>query len=368
MKKIIENVKFMQDGTMVFGDLYLEDGCVERIDYKTPHMSSHIVIPGFVDLHTHGFGGYTCDESDPKRLLKMAMEYAKRGITTFCPTLSARSLKEYGETIDIYHDVFQGNQSGARFGGFHLEGPYLNPLRAGTMDVAKIQKIDLVELDAFLSKYHEYIRIMTIAPEIPLADEAMRYLHLYGIEIALGHTNATYEQTMAAFDMGARHITHLGNTMPNIDHHHENMMDAVLLSDCFCEIIMDGVHIQPKMLEWLIRLLGYQRVIAISDGTKYSGRSYSGHYEVEHGNTIHNHTIYQGEKVVGSCIDLLQVFQFLYDHYDLMDCIQMCCVNAARILKTYTYEIGLGKQVDLVVLDPELNICDVIVYGKSVLS
>lgn len=86
MKRIIENVKFMLDGTMVFGDLHLENGIVERIDYKTPHMMSDIAIPGLVDIHTHGFHGLTCESTDKKHLHLLAKEYAKRGITSFCPT------------------------------------------------------------------------------------------------------------------------------------------------------------------------------------------------------------------------------------------------------------------------------------------
>ena len=83
MKRIIENIKFMQDGTMVFGDLHLEDGFVERIDYKTPHMVSDIAIPGLVDIHTHGFHGYSCENTDIGNLHALALEYPKRGITSF---------------------------------------------------------------------------------------------------------------------------------------------------------------------------------------------------------------------------------------------------------------------------------------------
>ena len=100
MKKIIENVKFIQDGTLVFGDLHLEYGFVERIDYKTPHANSYLAIPGFIDLHTHGFRGHDCDNIQPENLKQLALEYAKRGITAFCPTISARSLAEYAAIIE----------------------------------------------------------------------------------------------------------------------------------------------------------------------------------------------------------------------------------------------------------------------------
>ena len=94
---------------MVFGDLHLEDGFVERIDYKTPHMVSDIAIPGLVDIHTHGFHGYSCENTDIGNLHALALEYPKRGITSFCPTVSARSLDEFRTIIDAYRKAFQGD-------------------------------------------------------------------------------------------------------------------------------------------------------------------------------------------------------------------------------------------------------------------
>lgn len=367
--KIIENVKFMQDGTMVFGDIYFENGFIERIDYKTPHMVSDIAIPGFVDIHTHGFRGYSCDDCDSDNLKALAMEFPKRGVTSFCATISARSLEEYANIIAAYKNVFNGDYKGARFEGFHLEGPYLNPDKCSFMKKEDLQEIHIGKLEAFLSKYHNDIKVMTIAPELKNAEEAIQLLHLYGVEISLGHTNATYEETKNAFDLGATLITHLGNAMPEITHKHATMLDAVFLSSCRCEVIMDGVHIQAQMLQWLIRLLGSERIIAVSDGTKYSGFTYPSSYHLNNGHEVLNGAIYQGDMLLGSCKDLLDIFQFLYKdlHYDLIDCIRMCSTNAAKVCTTYTREIGLGKRVDLVILDHDMNIKDAIINGKSVL-
>lgn len=365
MKKVIENIKFMQDGTMVFGDLYLEDGYVQRIDYKTPKISSDLAVPGFVDIHTHGFCGISCDEIDANKLKELAISYAKRGTTSFCPTISARSLKEYAKILDVYREVFQGEGKGAQYCGAYLEGPYLNPKKCGNMDVSKFKKIDIIELDEFLGKYHEDIRVMTIAPELELAQEAIRILRLYGVKVALGHTDATYEQTMGAFDAGASQVTHFCNTMPRFDHHTKTMMDAVLLSDCLCEIIFDGIHIQPKMLEWLLKLLGSERIIAISDGKYTSGMKYPEGYTFEDGRVVRGNAIYQEDTLISSCIDMLDIFRYLYKQYDLMECITMCSLNGAKMLKNYTGEISLGKKVDLVILDSELQIKSVIVNGRS---
>lgn len=367
--KIIENVKFMQDGTMVFGDIYFENGFIERIDYKTPHMVSDIAIPGFVDIHTHGFRGYSCEDCNPDNLKALAMEYPKRGITSFCATLSAASLAEYEKVILAYRNVFSGEYKGAKFEGFHLEGPYLNPDRSGSMKKEKLQEVHIGELETFLSKYHNDIRVMSIAPELKNAQEALQLLHLYGVEISLGHTNATFEETQEAFELGATQITHLGNAMPELTHKKATMLDAIFLSDCKCEIIMDGVHIQPQMLQWLIRLLGSERIIAVSDGTQYSGFTYPANYDLGDGRKVIDGAIYDKGVLLGSCKDLLDIFQYLYNdlHYDLIDCIRMCSTNAAKLIQSYTREIGLGKRVDLVILDHDMKIKDAIINGKSVL-
>ena len=355
MKKVIENVKFIQDGTLVFGDLHLEDGFVERIEYKTPHMESDLALPGFIDIHTHGCMGESGDICDVQRLQELALLYPMVGVTSFCPTISSRSLEAYIPIIKAYQTAFSGAYRGAKFAGLHLEGPYLNPACKGSIKESEIHSIHLSQLEEFLKEYHDVIAIMTIAPEVDHAMEAIRLLHLYGVQVSIGHSNASYEQCVEAFEHGATQITHLGNAMPMIDHHKETMIDAIFLGDCLCELIMDGKHIQKYMLRWLIQLLGVHRICAISD-SKYAG-SLPPLKQASDENSLN-----YGYR------DMLSTFQFLYKEmqYELLDCIQMCSLNAAKMLKTYIYEIGLGKPIDLVILDHNMNIKDVIINGRSV--
>lgn len=367
--KIIENVKFLQEGTMVFGDIYVDNGFVERIDYKTPHMVSDLAVPGFVDIHTQGFRGYSCEDCRFDNLRSLAQAYPKRGITSFCATLSPATLQEYEDIFVAYHNVFNGEYKGARFEGFHLLGPYLNADRYDLAQKEKLQEIQISELETFLSKYHDDIKIMTIAPELKHAQEAIQLLHLYGIEIALGYTNASFDETREAFESGATQITHLGIAMPEITYKTPSMMDAIFLADCKCEVIMDEIHIQPQMLKWLIQLLGSKRVIAVGDGTTYAGYSCPQEYDFGTSCIMKHGAIYQGDILLGSCKDQLAIFQYLYKelNYDFMDCIRMCCTNAANVVNTYKKEIGLGKRVDLVILDHDLNVKDTIINGRSVL-
>lgn len=341
MKTIVENIHFIQDGTMVFGDLYLENGYVERINYKTPHNIKRIASVGLVDLHTHGIHGYSSECLDVQQLRDMALAYAQSGITSFAPTLRAKPLQDYIPYLEAYRKAYGDDYKGARYVGAHLEGPYLNPEAAGNMDASLFQKINLQELDQFLNQYHKDIAVMTIAPELDNALEAIYLLHLYGIEVSLGHTTATFEQCQAAFMEGATQITHLCNSMPLLDHHMRNMMDAVLLSNCICTIIFDHAHISDEMLKWLLPLLGSKRVIAISNGD---------------------------ERLRMRQATLLEMFKDLYQEYGLKKASSMCAENAAQSLKSYTHQISLGRKVDLIVLDENMNLQDVIMDGRSLIS
>lgn len=367
MKTIIENVRFFQDGTMVFGDLHLENGYVERIDYKTPRGLSDLAIPGFIDIHTHGFHMISCEETDPKMLQELSLEYVKRGTTSFCATLRCKSLNDYAKQLDIYKEAFKDFRGGARYLGAHLEGPYLSDNMIMSEHGEKTQEIDLAELEKFLVKYHDDIKIMTIAPELKYAMEAIHMLHMYGIIVSLGHTNASYACVKEALENGATHVTHLCNRMPEINHKQSTMMDAIFTSNCLCELILDGTHIKDAMLEWLMPLLGSKRILAVSGSGRYAGWKYP------NGLTSHDHEVlkdkcvYKDGILYESTIDMLDAFRYLYDKFPLQECIEMCGGSVAKEFKCYTQTIGLGKKVDLVVLNHDLKIRDVIMDGRSVL-
>lgn len=366
MKTIVNDVRFMQKDTLCFGDLHLEDGFVERIDYKTPKPYSDIAIPGFVDIHTHGFHGLSCATSDPQQLNALADEYAKRGIVGFAATIDARPLHAYEPIIAAYRKAFQGEYTGARFYGIHLEGPYLNPLEAKDSDPQSYEPIDLAKWEDFLRRHHDIVRIVSIAPELDQAMEAIALCRHFDVQVSLGHTRCTYEQTLAAIEQGVSQVTHCCNAMEDIDHHQARALDAILNADILCELNMDGVHIQRPMLTWLIRLLGSQRIMAISDGSRFSGFEYPDGYVLDAMHVVKNNAVYRNNHLSSSFRDLLDAFRYLYQdlQYSLSDCIRMTSTNAAHCLQTLNYEIGLGKKADLVILDHNLECKDVIINGK----
>lgn len=370
MRKIIENVRFVQDGTLVFGDIHLEDGFVERVDYKTLQMSSDYAINGFIDLHTHGFRGYACDSCDVEELKHLAMEYAKRGVVGFCAALKAKPLKEYEAIIQAYEQAFQGEYKGARFLGLHIEGPYLNPLFAGSQNSDAFLSIDTAELEQFLKRHHGMVKTMTIAPELPHAMEAIKILHRYGICISLGYSGADYETCIKALEEGASRITHLCNTMPDINHKKPGLMDVAFTKDIMCELNLDGSHVNDVMLSWLLKVIGTDRIMAVTDGGLHCGFEYPDGFELENGHIVQQRAVYNKDGILcGSTKDLLDAFQKLKNEfgYDLIDCVKLVSGNAGKLISPMTSEFGLGKKVQLIVLDHNLEIKDVIINGKSVL-
>ncbi|MEG1252572.1 MAG: N-acetylglucosamine-6-phosphate deacetylase [Erysipelotrichaceae bacterium] len=369
MIQIIENVRFIQDGTMVFGDIYLVDGFVERIYYKTLKGPSDLVIPGFVDLHIHGYHNYNCESTNPHDIHKMAVAMAKRGIVGFCPTITPRPYALIEKMIEAYHSAFMTSGQFARFLGFHLEGPYLSEKRLGAIDPTQIREIDLDELETFLHKYHDDIAIMSIAPECVNGIEAIEMLNRYGVIASIGHSNATYEECMDAFAHGVRHVTHLGNAMSEANHRQATMSDAIFNhNNVKCELICDGVHNDKRHLQWLIPMLGFDRVMVISDGTRQCGMKYADQHQFKDGSIVVKDAIYKEGILMGSTKDILDDLPLLYEEfeYSIDDIIKMTSINAMKSLNESDSTISLGKKVDLIVLDQHLKLKEVYINGNIV--
>lgn len=365
MKTTINDVRFLQRGTLCFGDLYLEDGFVERIDYKTEKPLCGIAVPGFIDLHTHGFRGISCENEDPAMLRLLAQEYPKRGIVGFAATLDPMSFAQYERIFEAYREAFQGAYQGARFYGIHLEGPYLNPSEANDLDPASLKEIDLEELESFLKKNHDLLRVMSLAPELPNGLEAIKMLQRFGVKASFAHTRASYEVAQKAIQCGMSQVTHFCNAMLDFNHHVPGIGDAIMNAQCICELNMDGEHIQKAMLQWLIPALGADRIMAISDGSLYSGFEYPQGYQLDEEHIVKNNAIYCHGHLCNSFRDLLDAFQYLYLELKLPleDCIAMTSANAGSQLNSLSYEIELGKKCDLLVLDHNLELKDVIIDG-----
>ena len=264
----IENGKITR---IVDGDIDLEDD--EVID-----ASDKMVIPGLCDIHFHGCVSYDfCDGSD-EAISNMAKYQQSIGVMNICPatmTLSAERIKEICTVAGNY----KASDDEAKLVGINLEGPFISPDRVGAQNPLYVQKADAKKLREWIDASNGLTKLITIAPEEEGALDCIKELK-DEINFSVGHTMTDYETATKAYDLGARHMTHMFNAMPGFTHRLPGPIVAALEhKDVFVEMICDGVHIHPASIKTAFKMFGSDRVVLISDSTRACGMP-DGEYEL----------------------------------------------------------------------------------------
>ena len=253
------------------GDLFaltVADGKIQKIE-KEAAFATHApaqneidvggarLVPGLIDIHTHGMCGM--DTMDGDNLAALAEAYLSAGTTTVYPTTVTAS------AADILAVLSQKipTSGGACVAGFHVEGPYVNPSAAGAQDPAYIRPPDACEFAAWPNA-----AIVTVAPELK---GAVDFIKSTSACVALGHTKCDEATAVAAFRAGARCLTHTCNTMPPLLHRAPGPIGAAILEDAYAQVISDGLHIEKSMVLALYRIFGVRRMILISDSMRATG-------------------------------------------------------------------------------------------------
>ncbi|MCH1942290.1 N-acetylglucosamine-6-phosphate deacetylase [Holdemania massiliensis] len=301
----------------------------------TTKQPDFIAMPALIDLHTHGFRGWSSEES-AEDLRRLALAYAERGIGGFCATLGPRPLSYYLEVIHEYRKAFSTPYPGARFLGLHLEGPYLNPEKAGAIDPDTMLKIDLPKLESFLIQSAGIVKIMTIAPELPNALPAIRLLKQYGVIASAGHTAASYEQCETAVSFGLTQVTHTFNAMESLHHRNPGLITSALINPKLdCEMISDGYHLQLPIMKLLTQTKGTEHILCVSDSGQDSGFAYPEGTVLSDGCVLHGGAMVQPNGVIaGSTCDLSDALKMfvLKLGISLPEAARMLSLNAAQKL------------------------------------
>ncbi len=319
------------------------------------------VVPGFIDMHVHGGGG--ASYTDPQGIARAADFHLRHGTTT---TLASLVTASPAELTAGARALAEATRDGT-VAGIHLEGPWLSRARCGAHDPGQVRAPDPAEIDAVLTAGGDAIRMVTLAPELPGADATIRRFTDAGVVVAVGHTDATYDQTRGAIAAGATVGTHLFNAMPPL-HHREPGPVLALLRDprVTCELIADGVHVHPAMTAAVIETAGPERVSVITDAIAAAGCGdgafrlgamlidvVSGVARVRGTSTI-----------AGSTATLGQVFRNVCALAGLAAAVQMAATTPARALRLERVgTLRAGYDANLVVLDPDLRVTAVMVHG-----
>ncbi len=237
-------------------------------DVKIIDARQAYIAPGFIDTHIHGIGGFGTDDQDSSAILKMSELLPEYGVTSFIPTLYAAKEEKLIKDIRAIVEAM-GKENGAKILGIHLEGPFISPERLGVQTADAISPVDIPLMKRLWEASEGKIINMTVAPEL----KGMRELALYcvkkGIVLQAGHTNATYEQMLEGMQVRIMHTTHLFNAMSRIHHRNPGAVGAVFIHpEMSCELIADGVHIDPNLIKMLVQFKPADRLVLVTDSLK----------------------------------------------------------------------------------------------------
>ncbi len=327
------------------------------------------VVPGYIDTHVHGGGGACANTDDPDEIISMGRFHAAHGTTALLATTLAAPADELEAAARAIARC-AGRRDGAVVLGAHLEGPFLSPTRAGALDPEVFLEPDPAVLERLLSAGAGSVRVMTIAPELPGAQELIDSLVRGGVVASLGHTDATYAQARAAVQRGARGATHLFNAMRPLHHREPGVVGAVLdLPEVSCELICDGIHVDPAALRLAHRAKGTRGVRLVTDAMQAAGMP-DGSYWLAGAEVIvtaGRANVAGGGAIAGSTLTMDAAVRNAVRFLDLRveEASVLASANPARLLGLGDHKgaISPGLDADLVVLDEELRVCGTVVGG-----
>ncbi len=231
-----------------------------------------------IDIHTHGIAGIDTNTDSEENILKIAEIKGEHGTTEIIPTIYPSTIKTMRENMGVIkrameiqksRDESDPDRSEAKIIGIHLEGPFLNPVKCGSLEPGSFLRPNEFNLMKLIEGYEDVIKIITIAPELEKSPSVIKYMSDMGIIASMGHSNATYAEAETGFKHGARGITHIFNAMRGIHHREPGMAGFGLMNkDVYIEVVADPFHLGPQVIEFIFSAKNPDRIIIVSDTVK----------------------------------------------------------------------------------------------------
>ncbi len=330
------------------------------------------VVPGFIDVHTHGAVGVDVNAATAEDYEKICRFAAGNGTTSWLCSILTDTKEQTRWCIDEFKKYQKMEHKGANLLGIHLEGPFLSSEYKGAMPEELLQKPDMSLLKEYQERAEGNIRYITISPEVEGIVDDISAMRELGITVAIGHSGADYDTSWNAIHNGAECCTHTFNAMKLLHQHFPAIMGAVLESDIYCEAICDGRHLHPGTVRLLLKVKGLDKVVAITDSIMAAGLP-DGRYKlgvndvvVEDGDAKLAENGVRAGSTLTQNIALKNLLEFTGKQ--LEEILPLLTENPAKLIKVYDKKgsIADGKDADLVILDEKNDVADVFVGGNKI--
>ncbi len=365
--------------------LVMEDGIIAAVGPReavtvpagaqTIDFGDSILAPGMIDIHVHGGAGHDVMEGSSEALEAIERLMVRHGVTSYCPTTvtapmdeTLQALVDLAAAMEEREHCGSADPSRARPLGVHLEGPFLSHARRGVHPSMHLQPPSREIFDRMWDAAAGRVRILTIAPELEGALDLISDASRRGVCVSIGHSNATLAQANAGIKAGARHATHTFNAMRRLEHRDAGLLGAILTDRAVtADIIADGLHVEPVVVDLFLRAKGVDGAVLITDGISATGMpdgTYRlGSFEVE----VRDGRCESHGKLAGSVLTLDKAVRnaMAFAKISLQNSIQMATLNPARVLGMEGHKGSLraGADADIAVFSPGGEVLQTIVGG-----
>ncbi|MCB2293064.1 N-acetylglucosamine-6-phosphate deacetylase [Clostridium algoriphilum] len=336
---------------------------IQVIDAKGNYVS-----PGFIDIHIHGSGGYDTMDATEQALRVISSTIAANGVTAYLPTTMTMDTDNIYRALDAVRGAMSIEIKGAKILGVHMEGPFINEKYKGAQKADNIIKPNY----NIIKDYLDIIKMITLAPE---KDENHSFIKKVKnnskITLSVGHSDASYEETLKAIEDGITHATHAFNAMTPLNHRKPGVVGAIFTSDITCELIADLIHIHPAIYNILINAVHKDKMVLITDSMR-AGCMRSGMYELGGQKVIvkDGAAKLQDGTLAGSVLTLNKAVLNMLNNSDLeiYEAVAMATLNPAKVINIDNKKgiLEVGNDSDIIIFNDNIDVFTTIVEGKIV--